>query len=127
MEFLLHGFLRRCVLMRCLWVVDLHAHVVEKALHGVGRGPLRAHVCASSDQHGLKIGEEDGSHSAFPLHRCRACGLHAGVLFREPLRLLGFLVLTQLLRKSRVFKLRLPLGGAFNSQALWLLGPAARS
>jgi hypothetical protein len=69
LKIMLHGFLRRCVLMGCLWVVDMHVEVAEKALHGVGREHVRAYVCVSSDHHGVKIGGEGGGHGAFPLHR----------------------------------------------------------
>jgi hypothetical protein len=74
--------------MGYLWVIELHVHVVDKALHGVGRKPLRAPVGVSSDHHGVKIGGEGGVHGAFSLHHTRAFDLPAGVLFREPLRLL---------------------------------------
>jgi hypothetical protein len=97
MGLLLHGFMRRCVLMGCLLVVDLHVQVVEKALHGVRWEAKRAPGCVSCLQHRVKIERGDGGLGALLMHRYRASCLPAGFVVHEPLCLLDVLVILDLL------------------------------
>ena len=59
MDVLLHGILRRYVLMGCMWVVYLIGKVKEKALHGVRWEFPSTSLCVRRDQHGVEIGGED--------------------------------------------------------------------
>ncbi len=88
-EILLHGVLRRCILMGCLWIMCMHLHDEEESLEGMRGGTKGAPLRCRCLKHCMYVKKRSKGLGALIFHQRGAGCFPARLILTGWLHLLG--------------------------------------